>query len=380
MATLLKSTCVHGPIGADIGSSGLRLVQLARDGGDLTVAQVAAWMLPVEDAAESPLPEAQVRDRLERLLHRPFRGREVVAALDVPDVELHLLELHEKVRALQPEALARAAALEIQRLTSLPAEDLLTAVWPLPAGRKSKASLMGVAGAGNLVGDRLDVLDSAGLVCTKIDVAACAQAGLVWLLRQCPRDQVWGLLDLGASRARLAVCIDDIPVLIRGFDISGRTWTAEIGRRLGLSPAAAERYKCDFGLPRCELPRTRPDAGNGSGQRCDTRQDLARLTADVLDGDLQRLVVETERSYEFVMQWDQQRVPGPLIMVGGGALLPGLDVWLHKRLGVDVQPLGSLDGERVGRLQDGLRGIVPLEIAALACGLSLQGLDAACPA
>jgi hypothetical protein len=47
---------------------------------------------------------------------------------------------------------------------------------------------------------------------------------------------------------------------------------------------------------------------------------------------------------------------------------------------VYLPPLGSLDGERVGRLQDGLRGIVPLEIAALACGLSLQGLDAACPA
>src|SRR5262245_63000634 len=186
MTLTRKPTRVHGPIGADIGGAGLRLVQIVRQGSALRIAQAAAWTGATDAAESGAAPLSPTSARLGRLLRRPFRGREVACALDVPQVELHLLELPDKARDLDPQARAAAAAWEMQRLSTLPAEGLVTASWPLPPARKAKSNLMGVASARQHVLARMNLFADAGLVCTRVDVSACALAGLVWHLRRSP--------------------------------------------------------------------------------------------------------------------------------------------------------------------------------------------------
>ncbi len=96
----------------------------------------------------------------------------------------------------------------------------------------------------------------------------------------------------------------------------------------------------------------------------------------ILRDDLQRLCLEMERSYEYVLQCFPAHTPGDLIMVGGGALLKGLSGYLAGRLGIEVMPVSQCPAPETQAVMRGLPSNTSLEVCAVACGLSLQGAAA----
>ncbi len=346
------------PIGLDLGRVGLRLVQLGADSGRLVILHSAVWAR--EDLEPEQIDPEIVAERLARFAqHGGFLGRDVVISVGAPDVELHPLDLPTAKDRTAREQLDKAAAWEIQRLTTLDHANLQTAVWELPESRRSKATYMGVAAPSDRVRELYETCIRAKLQCVKIDVAACALAALVWRLRHRPPNQVWGVLDLGECHSRLIICIDDSPVMVRAFDVGGRSWTQDIADGLKLSLDAAQHNKERFGL--------------GCGDEHAGANDWAALLQNILEADLKRLALETERSYEYVLQCYAPRVPGDLVLVGGGARFKGLDRYLETQLGVKVLPVGQCPADEVRAWSAGLADSAGLETCALACALSMQG-------
>jgi Tfp pilus assembly PilM family ATPase len=354
----------HLPIGLDIGDAGLRLAQLRDDGAGLSIYRSAVWTAPLatECSPEHPRGEDAIEEHVSRFVAQSgFAGRAAVTSVCVPVIETHALELPRADNVIQPQELLKAATWEIHRLTALDTTSLQTAIWPLPETQRSKATYMGIAAPQAHVRQRLDVCTAARLECGKVDVASCALAGLIWRLRGRPPKQVWGILDLGYDHTRLAICVDDTPVIMRALEIGGRRWTQLIAEALQVSETTAERNKREFGLAASAEEQAAPGG------------ELSAMILGILRGDLQRMSLELERSYEYVLQCYPALTPSDLILVGGGAPLKGLDQYLAGQLGIASLPVSRCASRETETLVSGLRGNDTLESCALACGLSLQG-------
>ena len=248
-------------------------------------------------------------------------------------------------------------------LTGGATADLRVGTWPLPRSKRSKSTFMGVAATREQVCARVDTLEEAGLECVKVDVAACALAGFVNHLRGSGHDDVWGVMDVGYDRTRLVICMQDVPVLVRGIDMGGQSWTEKIAERLGLSRSSAERYKRDFGLSGEDVMSSHIGDDNS----------LAELAAGLLKDDMAELCAETERSFEYVLQCHPGLSPGALLLIGGGARMGGLTSVLGKQLGIEVATLSELDTPATRLLCEGLDDNECFEVIAQACALSFQG-------
>ncbi len=369
---LFNQPRTHLPIGLDVGEAGLRLVQLQDDAAGLSIHRSAVWtpdFLPERPAEAGEADSARCAGAIEEHASRfvaqsGFAGRSAVTSLCVPMIETHALELPTADNVTDPQELLKAATWEIHRLTALDKTELQTAIWPLPETQRSKATYMGIAAPQAQVQRRLDFCTAARLECSKVDVAACALANLIWRLRSRPPKQVWGILDLGDHLTRLTICVADTPVIIRSLEMGGRRWTETIAATLQVSETTAERNKREFGLA----------AGTGAGAENQAAgAELSALILGILRSDVQRMSLELERSYEYVLQCYPTHKPGALILVGGGARMNGLHQYLAGKLGIESLPVSRCASHETESLISGLRGHDSLEICALACGLSLQG-------
>ncbi|MCH8854243.1 MAG: pilus assembly protein PilM [Planctomycetes bacterium] len=364
---LFNKPKTHLPIGLDVGEAGLRLVQLQDDAAgtgagtsaSLSIHRSAVWT--PDFAPERPPHDDAIEEHATRFVAQSgFAGRSAITSLCVPAIEAHALELPRADNVIEPQELLKAATWEIHRLTALDKTELQTAIWPLPETQRSQATYMGIAAPQAQVQQRLDLCTAARLECSKVDVAGCALANLIWRLRGHPPKQVWGILDLGDSHTRLTICVDDTPVIMRSLEMGGRSWTEQIAAALQVSEATAERNKREFGLG--------SDAKNQTAGG-----ELSAMILGILRDDVQRMSLELERSYEYVLQCYPSHTPSALILVGGGAQLKGLDHYLAGKLGIDSLPVSRCASRETESLISGLRGHDSLEICALACGLSLQG-------
>lgn len=405
------------PIGIDLGRRGVRVVQLARfprqTGGGLA----GEWQLfkafcwdwspgrdseasggseGVSDGRGAPGPPQALRSedegrevgaRIRRVLRQnEFRGKEVIVGLSSPEVELHALELPVQGDSGTDANLRQAVQWEIERLMSLAQGQVESDFWLLPAsggsrGRRAQPERTGDQHPGQptaigVVADKAVVsgvwkmCEAGGVVCRRLDAGACALSRFGAWLRSLPeaagrRDEdgetdelgareVWGLLDLGYTQVRLAICVDDLPVLVRCFDTGGNQWINRIADSLGLSTTAAEIHLRDHGI---QSPARRGPDDGGRGVRGDDHgapsDHLGGIIRNILREELESLCGEIERSYRYALQCYPQHRVSELLLVGGAAELRNLDEYLKGRLGIEVASVAKrLEGTVMGAGRD----------------------------
>ncbi len=402
MVKLLGQRGSYSPIGMDIGRRGVRLVQLvrgpsrARDrgAGDWRVFKAFCWdwssgreggarggpppePAPIEPrgsmaaALRSEERVLELAERIKRFLRQnEFRGREVVAGLSSPEVELHALELPAQDESGSAEGLRQAAHWEIERLMSYAPGTVASDFWLLPAADRGpmgrtksepagprnpgQPTAIGVAAEKAVISGVWKMCRAAGVVCRRLDAGLCGLARCgAWLRRgvavedglsssddEAATREIWGLLDLGDHQIRLALCVRDVPVLVRGFDTGGSRWIRRISEALGLSASAAEIHLRDHGIQ----PLRRGHAGEEErGVRGDDpggpgapSAHLGGIIRNILREELDTLCAEIERSYRYALQCYPDHRVSELILMGGGSELRDLDGYLKERLGIAV--------------------------------------------
>jgi Tfp pilus assembly PilM family ATPase len=382
------------PIGLDLGSSGVRAVQLTQAGDRYRVASVSRFDIRSAGADHLPPPVEKEREGdaehrrqqiaaiISCLQRSKFHGRLAVTALNAPDVQFHTLELppaalHDTPASPQRKggrhesgSAGQIVRWEIERLMTGDSGSVETRHWALPPASVPAPNAIGLGASRALIERTVTTCARAGLRCSRIDTTATALSRLGRLLHPFPPDQVWGVLDIGERESRLVLCLDDIPVLVRSAGAGGRAWTQRIADALHLSLKAAEVHKRHQGIAHVRQRRLTPmERDGGEPGEMGSRDELPSMLLGALRGELNELAAEIKRSYEYVLSCYAGRKAADLILVGGGAALRNLPEFLAGALGIPVTPASTYLAHESCRLEYADDHRDPLDVLAVAVGL-----------
>jgi type IV pilus assembly protein PilM len=253
---------------------------------------------------------------------------------------------------------------EIQHLTTLEPTDLETRYWCAPTSGASPPAGVGLATQRSSIDRVMDCCRQVGLRCQCVDTGATALARLGLMLRPASNDEVWSILDLGEQQLRLAVCVDDTPVVVRALPTGGNAWTELIAKELEVTPKSAEVQKCEHGIA--------PPASHSIADPNDAAHELSHMLLKALKPALTNLAAEIKRVYEYVLSCYPDRQAGDLILTGGSARLTHLPEHLAESLGIPVRRVSDYVETPGSRLQYHARQHDTLEYFGLAIGLAAE--------
>ena len=166
-------------------------------------------------------------------------------------------------------------------------------------------------------------------------------------------------LNVGHSVTNLSIIEGGLTRVVRDIFISGSTFTKAVMKSLGCDPAKAESAKHEKGVL---LSAEEKEKALSS----DDRDGLGVSVA--VTGVLKDLVVEIQRSVEFYLSQNPERLVTRVVLCGGSVSIPNLEAFLSKELNVPVKVVDPFSFVQGG-------DSVPDEVRpqlAVAAGLALR--------
>ena len=364
-------------VGLDIGSSGVRAVELSSSGRRTSVRRFARRALPDGVVrAGVVVDEAALSGHLEELWREGrFRTRAVRLGIANAGVLVRQLDLD----WMAPADFRKALRYQVQDVLPFSVDEanldhhlLEELEVPAPDGGTRRVSrILLVAAAREMVDGFVRAAEGAKLRVEGVDLTPFALIrARTRLAEAAPVSEA--VIDIGADVISVAVHHQGVPQYVRMVPgLGGDTVTRAIQEHWDWSWEDAERTKVYVGLP--------GHAHLDDGQRQavgPARGGLDHAAQRVVDQAVAGLVDEIEATLSFYRDGraedragDETTVPvGRVLLCGGGARLGGLAEVLGARLGVPVEHLELLDGLRSPR-----RPVHPVDAATLApcAGLGL---------
>ena len=324
------------PIGIDIGSRSVKLMQFDREG--LRVREAARWDLPAGRPTDTEERDAQIVQAVQRAREgRGFRGREAVFCLRGGDLFVQNLRVP---KAGGPE-LARLVHGEAAGRLPFPSEEAevrFLEAGDVRHGDAVRREVIVMACHRPAIARTLEIANRLGLTPSAIDTEPSAL--LRCYSRQFRRadDHTRRLLlvNIGASNTVVLITEGQTPMFVKYLDIGGRQLDEAVARhlRMSLSEAAALRRH------------------NGD-RRADQRdEEITRGVSESVRPVLERLVNELGMCVRYHSVTFRGQALAKAI-VGGGEACETVQEWISERLDLPCEvgePLRDVETPRlVGR-------------------------------
>jgi type IV pilus assembly protein PilM len=310
----------HTVIGVEIGRHTIKAAQLHCSGGEYRV--VALWLLP-RPQPDREIGPADVQALRAGLARHGFHGRRL--ALAAPDQMLLRATLEVPAKIAGPAA-EQVVRMELARLQNLAPDSFALAYWDWksPDNPRPMTSTLAVGCPHAAAEALLDLFEDGGFTVAALDVRSAA------LARACrplltPAPQISAIVDLGwRCTSVLLVCGRS---LLYERSVSGAP-IAELAARLAnafaIGPGSAYQIIDAVG-PGTEQPGGPYDRESLEAIRKHVRAHFDRLLDEL----------KTPLSYA------NHQFPGEgvkrLLLLGGGAGVPGLASHFEGRLGLEVR-------------------------------------------
>jgi type IV pilus assembly protein PilM len=304
-------------IGADISSSAVKMVEIADAGkGVYRLERYAIEPLPRDSVVDGNINNLDAVSEALKRCHKRLGSGIKNLAMALPNAAViskkilvpagqseEDLELQVETEANQyiPFALDEVN-LDFQVLGPAPAspEDVEVLI---AASRKEK------------IEDRIAAAEVAGLKAVVMDVDVFAtQAAFELIANQLPdagKDQNIVIVDVGATMMNVNVLRNGQSIYMREQPFGGNQLTQEIQNRFGLSAEEAEAAKRAGGLPE-------------------------NYESEVLQPFMDMLALEVARALQFFFTSTQYNQVNHIVLSGGCAAIPGIDVAVTKRTQVNT--------------------------------------------
>jgi len=351
------------PIGLDIGTTTVRVLQLGGSERDLRALAAAKIVIPLEIKSDPKRRRDFIVEGVRRLMKEGrFRGREAVMA--VPSKELAVRNI--RMPKMPEKELATAVNWEAQN--KFPFDTATAVIQYLRAGEVRQGDqvldeIMLFAVPRVEVDNQVQWVAEAGMDLVSLDAepAAVFRGFERYLARRQDEDVVNVYADIGAqttvviSRGRDLAFVKTIP-------IGGTVFNRAVAECLELAPAEAEALRRRLGR---RSPNEQADA--------DEADRVARAVSDAMRPHLEDLADEISLCLRYYGVTFRGSRLESLTFVGGEAHDPSVPAALAERLGMEAKigdPFRGVRTDHLGRALD-RRGI--RAEWATAFGLSLKG-------
>jgi type IV pilus assembly protein PilM len=323
----------HGPIGLDLGSRSVKLVQFNADRTQLVAA--ARKDVPQGKKVSADEYDAALVDALRQARDNPqFRGRDVVVSLGARELFVQNI----RVPKLAGDALAKTVLQEAaSRLpfTAAEAEVRFVEAEDVRQGEVVKREVVVLACHRPVLERVLAIVEAAGLRPVAVDVepAALIRCYAHQYRREEDRNLRAAFVHIGATNTALVIARGDEALFIKYIDVGGKH----------LDEAVAAHLKVNAG----EAASLRRHNGDRRADQQDS--EVARSVAEAVRPVLERLVQELSLCIRYYSVTFRGQPLARLVLTGGEAS-PTLAQWLQPRLDLSWEvgePLRSYETQLI---------------------------------
>ncbi len=348
------------PIGLDLGTDGVKLLQLEVVGNQLQVVSAVRRAWSAEEAIQvRENPAAALAAALPKLLAGGhFRGR--LAALNLPRSIVHMRNIR---LPLMPAAeLDGAVAYEVKALFGFDAAE--AQVRHIPAGEvrqgtESRQEVIVIAAKQSDIASFIEPLHARGLVLDSLDVEPCALYRSVerFIRRKEDEQEVYVLAEVGACQTQVLIGKGRDIQFVKVLEMGGSKINQAVSAKLGIAPAEAAALRRRIN----ETPES-PDA---------PVDPIAQAVADATRQPMEELGRELALCLRYYSVTFRGQRPRRLRLLGGEGGDNKLRQTICASVGIDVEcgrPLYSVDSRKMeAPLRRGTQGEW-----AMALGLALK--------
>jgi type IV pilus assembly protein PilM len=357
----IRKKAKAGPIGLDIGSAGIKLMQLTEKDGKPAIVAAAHQEISGDDES---VREAATIEFLEKALkHGGFQGRQVVSALGHSEYQMKNIRLPR----MPEEELSLAVEFEAKErfdTNGASAQFRHVIAGEVRHGNELKEELIVFAASDEVVKRRLNMLESLNLIPMAIDLAPCAMARsfIRFLRRAEDANAVNVFVDIGRRGSAILITRGTDVAFLKVIDTGGKSMNAAASQNLGISEQEAAELRIrimrDHAAQRSEATTSVPaDVQSAIG-------DALRPVAERISKDLQLCL----RYYAVTFRGHR---PDSITLVGGEAHEPVLTKTISESIEIPCivgYPLRGIQGA-TGLPKDE-RSYQPAW--SVACGLALR--------
>jgi type IV pilus assembly protein PilM len=333
------------PIGVDIGSDSVKLLQLEAQSKSLAVVAAARQPLP-DGAAGKDLADrtAIAADLIRQMLRRnAFSGRRIVAAL--PRDIVHVKNL--RLPPMPPEDVR--SAIEFEAKNIFPFEPAEAHLRFLPAGEvrqgtDSRQEVIVLAARKSEVDTFICQLHRSGVLIESLDFEPAALYRSVhrFIRRREDEQEVHVLVDIGGECTQVVIGRGETISFVKSIAIAGNNLNDSVARKLGITPDEARSLR-----RRLIEASVAPLAQEEDAAKADTRRDPVRdAVFDATRSIMETLASEVSLCLRYHSVTFRGHRPTRIRIVGGEAADPRIIAAFNAALPIPAaagRPLHSVD-------------------------------------
>ncbi|TAL20390.1 type IV pilus assembly protein PilM [Patescibacteria group bacterium] len=236
-------------LGVDIGTAGVKLVELVSERGRARLLTYGWSEREPEAAGSSPMdsPEETIALLKKVWTKAGCVSRKAISGIPISQVFSSIISVN--IPAAKKKELDAAIKLQAQKITPRPLEEMVLDYKIVEEGPKQTKVLITAAEA-SLVRKYIEIFKKSGLELVSLETEALA------LIRSLVGRDLSTIIivDIGALRTNISIVEKGIPVVSRSIDIGGLSFTRVLSDQLKMRLAAAEQMKLDLGALKAMLP------------------------------------------------------------------------------------------------------------------------------
>ncbi len=342
------------PIGMDIGSQSIRMMQLQQAAsGAVSVAAAAIWRFPRPSGDDPSQRRAQAMDAVARMLRSGgFKRREVVSALPCSQMGIRNVRLPQMPAKELRDAVRWEAK---ERFSFEVGDDQLNYIdaGEVRSGNDTAQEVVLLAADKQVVEDHVSLLAAMKLRPVHIDAAPIAMFRMFDSFEAAGSEEQGSriVVEVGEDGTRVVVARGGQIVFVKSLDMGGAALTAAVAKQLNLSADDAWQLR---------QRNIRSQSAVDADKSANPTQDQVDLNIhDALRGVLESLAKELALCLRYCSVTFRGLRPSEVILCGGEAYDPTVTKLLAERLNLPCvvgRPLRQLDTANVRMDSEG-RGI-----------------------
>jgi len=340
----------------DISSSSIKMVEVIDAGkGAMRVERYVIEALPKDAVVDGNIANLEVVQEAVQRGWKKLATRTKNVAMALPTAAVITKKIIVPA-GLREEELEMQVETEANQYIPFALEEVnldFQVIGPAPSSPE-EAEVVIAASRKEKVEDRVAVAQAAGLKALVMDVESYAMLAAFDLIKkQFPgegKDQNIALVDIGANVMNITVLRNDQTVYTREQAFGGNQLTQDIMRQYGMSHEEAEAAKRTGGLPET-------------------------YDAEVLRPFMENAVLEIQRAMQFFFTSTQFNSIEHIVLIGGSAVIPGLDEVVSTRTQVNTLVANPFVSMAVNPRIQLKRLVADAPSLMIACGLAMRRFD-----